>query len=136
MSRGALAVVDSWLDAVNRADAGRVEDLSAEDVEIEGPRGTLRGRRVLADWIARAGFFADARRWFCGENGRVVVEQDARWVDVATGAEQGRAVVASRFLVRDGRVVRYARHDDLDQALAEAELGADDEVLARSTAHR
>lgn len=128
MSRGALAVVDSWLDAMNRADAQRVQQLSAEDVEIEGPRGIVRGRSILADWLARAGFSARSRRWFCGEDGRVVVEQDARWVDVETGADQGRAVVASQFEVRDGRVVRYARHDNLDHALAVAGLSFGDEV--------
>lgn len=131
-SRGALEVVDSWLDAVNRADAERVQQLSAEDVEIEGPRGIVRGQTVLADWLARAGFSAQSRRWFCGEDGGVVVEQDARWVDVATGAEHGQAVVASQFEVRDGRVVRYARHDDLDDALTVAGLTFDDEVSDRA----
>lgn len=132
MSRGALGVVDKWLDAVNRADAEQVQQLSAEDVEIEGPRGVVRGRSVLADWLARAGFSAQSRRWFCGEDGGVVVEQDACWVDVATGAEQARAVVASRFEVRDGRVVRYARHDDLDHALTVAGLSTGDEVSNRA----
>ena len=59
---------------------------------------------MLTDWLARAGFAARARRWFCGADGRVVVEQDARWSDPATAAEQGRARVASRFVIR-GEIV-------------------------------
>lgn len=131
MSKGSLAVVQQWLDAVNRGDAQRVELLSAEDVEVAGPRGTVHGRQVLSGWITRAGFSAEPLRWFCGGDGRVVVEQDARWVDQATGDEQGRAIVASRFLVQGARVARYARHDELRAALLAAGLDARDEVPPR-----
>ena len=129
MSTGVLAVVRDWLDAVNDGDPERVERLSAEDVELVGPRGSVRGRRELSAWLGRAGFSAQARRWFCGADGSVVVEQDARWVDPVTGVKRGRAVVASQFLVGGtARVQRYARHDDLPTALAAAGLRETDEV--------
>lgn len=130
MSAGALAVVEEWLEAVNRGDGQRVEQLSAEDVEIVGPRGSAHGRQVLSQWLTRAGFSASARRWFCGADGSVVVEQDARWVDLATGSEVGRAVVASAFVVDGAVVARYARHDGLDAALVAADLDRADEVTA------
>jgi hypothetical protein len=132
MSTGALAVVAEWLDAADRRDGPRLELLSAADVEVAGPRGTVRGARVLSQWVNRAGFSSAPLRWFCGGDGTVVVEQDARWVDVASGVEQGRAVVASQFAVQGARVVRYQRHDALEQALAAAGLTVRDEVLARS----
>jgi len=78
-----------------------------------------------------AGFSAEALRWFCGANGWVVIEQDARWVDQVTGAEQGQAVVASQLLVEGTRVVRYARHDNVHEALRAAGLDFSDEVTAR-----
>lgn len=135
MSTGALAVVRDWLDAVNDGDPQQVERLSAADIEIVGPRGSVRGRQALTAWLGRAGFSAQARRWFCGGDGSVVVEQDARWVDPATGVEQGRAVVASQFLVGGTGVTasirRYARHDDLRTALAAAGLHETDEVRGR-----
>lgn len=133
MSIGSLAVVEEWLDAVNRGDGVRLEQLSHEEVEIVGPRGSGRaGRRVLSDWLTRAGFSAEPLRWFCGADGSVVVEQDARWVDVATGVEQGRARVASQFLVDGARVAKYVRHDGgLPTALAAAGLGDDYEVTER-----
>jgi len=131
MSLGPLAVVEAWLVVGNCGDGQRVEDLSAEDVEIVGPRASVRGRQVLSGWMTRAGFSAEALRWFCGANGLVVVEQDARWVDQVTGAEQGRAVVASQFLIEGTRVVRYARHDNVHVALKAAGLGLGDEVTAR-----
>jgi limonene-1,2-epoxide hydrolase len=132
---GPLAVVQAWLGAVDRADAGAAMALSAPDLEVTGPRGTVRGREVLAPWMTRAGFTGTPLRWFCGADGAdgaVVVEQDAVWADPVTGAARGRAVVASRFAVEDGVVTRYQRHDDgLPAALAAAGLRESDEVTAR-----
>jgi hypothetical protein len=134
MSLGSLAIVEAWLDAVNRRDVGALQRLTHEEVEILGPRGSGRmDRAVLAEWLARAGFSAEGLRWFCGANGSVVVEQDARWADPASDAERGRARVASRFVVDDGRVASYARHDDgLQPALSAAGLSADQEVVERA----
>jgi hypothetical protein len=119
-----LGVVNSWLEAVNAGDAATVVGLTAERVEIVGPRGAgPADRQVLADWLARSGFSATSLRWFCGADGAVVVEQDARW------AAGGSARLASRFQVDGGRVTRYVRHDDgLEPALAAAGLTASDEV--------
>ena len=84
MGMGSLAVVEAWLDAVNRRDVSALERLTDEQVEIVGPRGHGRMERaVLAQWLSRAGFSAKELRWFCGATGAVVVEQDARWVDPA-----------------------------------------------------
>lgn len=128
VARGSLAVAAGWLSAVNHQDTAMITDLSAEDIEIVGPRGPAHGRQVLAGWLARAGFAASTLRWFCGADGNVVAEQDARWIDPATGAEQGRARVASRFVIHDGTVAAYQRHDTLDAALTAAGLTAADEV--------
>jgi ketosteroid isomerase-like protein len=130
---GQLGVVEAWLDAVDRADAAAATALCAPDVEVVGPRGSVRGREVLGPWMARAGFSARPLRWFCGADGAVVVEQDATWVDPATGVARGRAVVAARFLVTDGVISRFQRHDDgLPAALAAAGLRESDEVTART----
>lgn len=128
---GSLAVVEQWLDAVNRRDGAGLERLTHEHVEITGPRGAgVAERRVLSEWLTRAGFSAEPLRWFCGADGRVVVEQDAWWVDIATGADQGRARLASRFHVDEGRVASYTRHDDgLGVALHAAGLDDGDEVV-------
>lgn len=131
MTMGALGVVEAWLMAVNRGDGNRVAELSAGDVEVSGPRGTARGRHVLAEWMTRAGFSAEPLRWFCGADGLVVVEHEARWVDPATSAELGRAVLASQFAVHDMTVAHYQRHESLEQALANAGLDSAAEVSHR-----
>ena len=129
MSFGSLAVVEEWLDAVNRGDARRAGQLSADEVEIVGPRGSMRGRQVLAAWMDRAGFSAESLRWFCGADGSVVVEQAARWIDHATGADRGQAQVASYFRVEGGDIARYARYENLEFALTAAGLDESDEVM-------
>jgi hypothetical protein len=117
---------------VDRADAAAAMALCAPDLEVVGPRGSVRGREVLGPWMARAGFTARPLRWFCGAGGAVVVEQDAIWSDPATGAERGRDVVASEFLVADGVITRFRRHDHgLPAALAAAGLRESDAVAAR-----
>jgi hypothetical protein len=131
MSLGSLGVVEEWLSAVNRGDSQRVVELSAEDVEIIGPRGSARGRQVLAEWLARAGFSAEVLRWFCGSDGTVVVEQQARWSDVGSGAELGGARLGSQFIVSGGTVACYQRHKSLDHALRAAGLDITAEVTSR-----
>lgn len=128
---GALAVVEGWLDAANEQDAAQVEALSSEQVEIVGPRGQgLMDRAVLGQWLARAGFTARTLRWFCGADGRVVVEQQAHWRDVTTGESQGRLLIGSEFFVRDGRVAGYVRHDSgFADALAAAGLDEQRDVV-------
>ena len=100
MSFGSLAVVEEWLDAVNRGDACRAGQLSADEVEIAGPRGSMRGRQMLAAWMGRAGFAAESLRWFCGADGRVVIEQAARWIDRAAEIPCDVRVASRVFLRR------------------------------------
>lgn len=137
-----LGVVNRWLEAVNDGDAAGLVALTAERVEIVGPRGAgPADRQVLAEWLARSGFSARSLRWFCGADdagspgeepgavrrgdGSVVVEQEASWRDGAVGVR-----LASQFRVVDGRVTRYVRHDEgLETALAAAGLTLADEVV-------
>jgi len=80
-------------------------------------------RRLLSEWLARAGFSSEPLRWFCGGDGQVVVEQAGRWCDVATGDLQSQRIISSEFTVREGQVVRFVRqHSGLTDALAAARL--------------
>lgn len=131
MNTGSLAVVAAWSEAVNEGAARRVEELSAEQIEVLGPRGS--GHMPSSDlsaWMIRSGFSGRPLRWFCGGDGRVVVELAARWRDRETGAEQSTAVVASDFRVEKDRIARVGRHNDLETALAESGLTMTDEVTS------
>jgi ribosome-binding protein aMBF1 (putative translation factor) len=60
----------------------------------------------------------------------VIVEQHARWRDVATGERQDRRVIGSEFVVRNGRVVRYVRHDSgVADALLAARLDEEQDLV-------
>lgn len=132
MTTGALAIVEAWQEAVNVGAAARVGELSADQIEVLGPRGAgLMASEELGAWMIRSGFLATPVRWFCGAGGNIVVEQAARWRDRESGAEQGSAVVASHFQVGGGVVARVGRHDDVAAALAAAGLEKSDEVTVR-----
>jgi O-acetyl-ADP-ribose deacetylase len=115
-----IDVVQAWLAASNAADADRLVELSAPDIEIIGPRGTARGHDVLRQWLARAGARFEAERVFSAGD-RVVVEQHGVW-QAPDGQPRGEAKVASRFVVRAGLVQLVQRYDSLHEALAHAGL--------------
>jgi hypothetical protein len=130
MARGDLGVVEHWLSAVNRVDEAALLALTDDDVEIVGPRGSGHGKALLLQWLARAGFHAEAERWFCGDDGTVVVEQLAHWSG-APGSAPTQRRVSSSFAVRARRVARFQRFDELQTALRTSGLREDDQVLAR-----
>jgi hypothetical protein len=61
-----------------------------------------------------------------------VVEQDARWVDGATGLPTEPVRVATAFTVDGERISGVLRHTELADALAAVGLGLTDEVTART----
>ncbi len=126
-----LEIVQGWQEAVNRRDVDRLLEHSSPGIVIVGPRGPATGHGILRDWLERAGLSFEPKRTFAREN-VVVVEQHAVWRSVDSGELIGEADVASRFLVQDGLVTEYARHDDLETALRECDLTLADEIDSRA----
>ena len=123
-----VAVAHAWIEAANKRDLEGLVRLSAPDIEIAGPRGSVRGTAILRDWLSRAGLTLESRRTFV-RGGIVVVEQHGVWRSPDTGAVVGAAEVASRFSVEGERVVAYVRFDNLAAALAAAGLTESDETV-------
>jgi len=126
-----LAVIEAWHTAVNAGDGAAAGALCTDDVQVSGPRGTARGRDQLVGWVGHAGVRLEARRWFCGDGG-AVVEQDARWIDGATGEPTAPVRVATAFAVDGKRISRVLRHTELADALDALGLTAADEVTRRT----
>ena len=124
----AVEVVQAWLEAANGQDIDRLITLSDPGIEIVGPRGSGHGHQLLRDWLGRAGLHLQTLRVFSRGNA-VVVAQHAVWRSVETGDLIGEQDVASRFRVDEDRVGQFARHDHLDEALAEAGLTVEDESV-------
>jgi ketosteroid isomerase-like protein len=113
-----VETVLAWHAALNAGDFVRLLALSAEDVEVGGPRGSGRGADLLREWFGRAGIRLEPRRTFRRDD-TVVVEQAAAWLS-ASGKLGAPRTVASVFRVRDGRVASVMRYEDVGWALRAA----------------
>ena len=74
------AVALAWIDAANRQDVEALVALSSPEIEIVGPRGSVRGTSVSEDWIARAGLVLENRRTFARRG-------SSSWTSAACGAQ-------------------------------------------------
>jgi hypothetical protein len=123
-----IAVVQAWQAAANDQNIERLFELSDSNIELVGPRGSGYGHQLLRDWLGRAGLTLTTRRIFARDD-IVVVAQHGTWRSIESGEVQSESDLASSFWVGQGRVIRFARYDQLDDALAEASLTTADEVL-------
>ncbi len=123
-----VEVVQAWLNAANVQDIDRLIALSTPDIELVGPRGSGHGHQHLRDWLGRAGLHLQTLRVF-PRGSAVVVAQHGVWRSVETADVIGEQDVASRFVVEEDPVSRFARHDALDEALAAAGLTVEDEIV-------
>lgn len=126
MQPTAVELVQAWLAAANRQDVAQLLALSAADIELVGPRGVGHGHQLLRDWLARASLTLTTRRIFARAQVVVVAHQGV-WRAPDTGAVVGEAALASLFRVDQGQIVAFARYDDLEAALATAQLTVNDE---------
>jgi ketosteroid isomerase-like protein len=121
-----VRIVKAWHEALN-GDPDRLVELSHPDVEVGGPRGSGHGTRLLREWVDRANISLEPRRFFHRAE-TVVVEEEAEWRSAETGEATGSQTAGSVFVVRDGRVARVMRYDDLAGALRAANIDGSHEV--------
>ncbi len=121
-------IADAWQQAANQQDSELLLTLSDPNIELVGPRGSGFGHQLLRDWLGRAGLMLTTRRAFARGN-TVVLAQHAVWHASETGAVAGERDLASHFELDGGRVVRFARYDSLDEALAAAGLTDVDAIV-------
>ena len=124
-TKSSVEVVLAWQAAANAKDRPRVLELSHDDIEVGGPRGTSRGHQVLCEWLDRTGIELETQRVF-GRGDTLVVEQTAAWT-----AMQGtftRAFIATIFEVRGDRICKAVRYDSLAEALTAAGLAETDKI--------
>jgi SnoaL-like domain len=126
MKRDRIETVRAWHEAVNRGDADALVALSDDEIEVGGPRGSVRGSAALRDWLGRAGIQLEPQHWFASPT-ELVVEQIATWRS-AHGAVTEPETFASSFTVEGGRVMRTVRYESVEEALAAADLTLRDEI--------
>ena len=122
-----IEIVLAWQDSANRRDFARLLELSAQNVEVIGPRGSGHGHQLLQEWLLRSGLTFKTLRLFA-RGDAVVVEQHGVWHSSETGKPTSEADFASHFRVDAGRIMHIARYDTLDMALERASLDYTDEI--------
>lgn len=122
-----LDIVNAWVEAANAQDIERLVALSDPEIEVGGPHGSGKGSQLLRDWMGRAGLTLETLRSFRRGN-TAVLEQRGVWRSLETGEVTGERVLASLFVVDGRRVVKFARYDGLDGALAVGGLSMADET--------
>jgi ketosteroid isomerase-like protein len=110
-----LAIVLAWHAALNAGDLDRLAALSTPEIELGGPRGASFGVPALRDWAERSGLRLEPGRHEPLADGRLAVEQTARW-RTDSGELSEAQTVASVFRVVDGRVSSVLRYADLSAA--------------------
>ena len=123
MATDPLAVIARWQAAVSAADVASVRALSTEDIEIVGSRGAGRGIPFAEEWMRKTGIGLQTMRSF-PRGDVVVVEQMARYAAGPDSAGAPERVIATIFTVRDGRVARAVRYENVASALAAAGMPA------------
>jgi hypothetical protein len=110
MMRTPLDLVSAFHRALNGGDVETLLTLVAEDVEVGGPRGSARGKSVVAEWFGRANVRLEPIRSFQRDDS-VIVEEAATWRG-SDGAVIGTATVATLYTVRVGAIVEILRFDE------------------------
>lgn len=121
MTTPVVETVKRWHDALNAGDVDRLLALSAEDVEVGGPRGSGHGSSLLREWFGRAGITIDPLQYF-NRGATVVVEQDATWKMPGSRDPAEPQRVASVFVVLEEQVASVIRYPTLADALNAAGL--------------
>jgi hypothetical protein len=133
-SANVVNIVSRWHEMLNEGDLERFTDLHAQNVEFVGPRGSGHGAGLVRDWAERSGIRLEpVRSYGSGENGALVVTQQASWRDPETGDFGDSIEAATAFQVINGEVTRIARFDTLPEALRFA--GLDPGAAASETAN-
>ncbi|HYZ15949.1 MAG TPA: nuclear transport factor 2 family protein [Candidatus Acidoferrum sp.] len=120
MATDPLTIIARWQAAVSAADFEGLRALSTDDIEIIGSLGPGRGIAFAEEWVRKTGIGLQTMRAFPQGGDLVVVEQAARWPAGADSAEAPERVIATLYTLRDNRVARAVRYEDLASALAAA----------------
>ena len=76
----------AWHDAVNAGDVDAAVALCADDVAVQGPRGTGRGHDLMRAWLQRSGIRLEPQADLVETDGRFVVPEVAQWTSAAPAA--------------------------------------------------
>ncbi|UOQ45496.1 hypothetical protein MUN89_06005 [Halobacillus salinarum] len=110
-----VEIAEEWVEKSNQQDIPGVIELSHSDMEILGPKGSIRGSHHLADWFKRANLHLyTIQRFAKGQH--IVLEQQGTWYE-DSGQIKGESIVFTYMKVSDEKVAFLARYDNRSDAL-------------------
>ncbi len=110
----AALVLEAWHRAVNDADVDTAVGWCADDVAVQGPRGTGHGQDLMRAWLLRSRIRLQPQGEFAEVDGRVVIRELAQWTaaDAPADAPTDDPVETwCVFTVSDGLVTSVARYE-------------------------
>lgn len=110
-------VLSQWHEAVNSGDVDAAVSYCAEDVAVQGPRGTGHGHDLVRTWLVRSGIRLEPQDELREVDGRFVVRELARWTAPAPpeGAPTEATETWCAFTVSGDKVASIARFESRDQ---------------------
>lgn len=132
-----LGVVRAYNQAYHARDLEGMLGLVDEECEfVTSHRGIMRGHDAVRAFMHRQSYgvtMVPTNQRYFAAGGTVVVYGRVEWRYVESGELAGRDEGATMCTVRDGRIVRFAVHDDLESALSAGRLTIGDEILDRGS---
>ncbi len=107
-------VLEAWHKAVNDGDILTAVGWCADDVAVQGPRGTGHGHELMRNWLTRSGIKLHPQGEFAEVDGRVVVRESAQWTvtDAPADAPTDDPVETwCVYTVSDGLITSVARYE-------------------------
>lgn len=117
-----IETADLWTEKVNAKDVPAVLGSSNTNIELVGPGGASAGHETLAQWVESSEVHLKTLTRYA-KGGSVVFEQEGTWEN-----QNGHVMVYTFMEIKDGKVVRIARFDSLDEAFGFSGLSERDKV--------
>ena len=122
-----ITLVQEWHQALNTGNLEKLVALVSTDVQMGGPRGTVKGADEMLAWVARAHMTLTPQRYFQRKH-VVGVEALGQWYDPETNLVKGQQLVVTVFTIEDQRITQIARYDNRREAFEVFGLQDEDEV--------
>lgn len=118
-----IETADIWVDKVNAQDVEGVLKVSDPNIELVGPRGAGFGHDLLVQWMGDTGVKLHTITRYA--NGHCVVyEQEAVWEN-----QDGHVIVYTFMEVKENKVLRLERFDNIDDAFSTSGLNEENKVV-------
>ncbi|MFQ3545721.1 nuclear transport factor 2 family protein [Halobacillus rhizosphaerae] len=115
-----IETAEKWMEKSNQKDIPGLLHFTHSDIEIMGPKGSIRGSQHLGDWVKRANLHLHTLRRFA-EGHNIVLEQQGTWYE-ENDQIKGQSIVFTFMKIIDGKVAFLGRYDNRRVAFQVSDL--------------